>query len=212
MLAVFFVHPNHLLFTQIDGGDKRAQVAVVGARGADVGKQQFPDFDVVLPALFDFDGRDAQTLVENLGRFSTKAAGGRATDFGNVANGDGEAHDLVVDEYGFEEGMFGRVQATAVGVVVDDDVAVLHFGRGNFLQARLHQQWHAADLRGAVIRHGDHVAVHVGNATGKVKRLVEDGRIRGLHQHNAHLATDGHHGRLQNVHGYKVHGYLLRKK
>ena len=63
--------------------------------------------------------------MEDLGGLAAEGAGHHAADLGDVADADGEAQELAVAEERLEEGVLGAVQAAAIGVVVEDDVALL---------------------------------------------------------------------------------------
>ena len=99
-----------------------------------------------------------------------------------------------------EEGVLGAVQAAAIGVVVEDDVALLQGLERDLLGAGLDQQRHAADHGRAELGAGDHVALGVGERAGEVEALVEDRRVGRLHQQDAHLAADRHHGGVEDAH------------
>ena len=59
---------------------------------------------------------------------------------------------------------------------------------------------HAADHGRAELGAGDHVALGVGERAGEVEALVEDRRVGRLHQQDAHLAADRHHGGVEDAH------------
>ena len=144
--------------------------------------------------------------MEDLGRLAGEGARHHAADLGDVADADREAQQLAVNEERLEEGVLRTVQAAPIGIVVEDDVAVLDRVERDFLRAGLDQQRHAADHRGAELGAGDHVALIVGERAGEIEPLVEDRRVGRLHQQNAHLAADRHHRRIDDVHGDHVHG------
>ena len=97
--------------------------------------------------------------MEDLGRLAAEGARHHAADLGDVADADREALELAVDEERLEEGVLGAVQAAAVGVVVEDDVALLERVERDLLGAGLDQERHAADHRRAELGAGDHVAL-----------------------------------------------------
>ena len=74
--------------------------------------------------------------MEDLGRLAAEGAGHHAADLGDVADADGEAHQLAVDEERLEEGVLGAVQAAAIGIVVEDDVAFLERVERDLLRRR----------------------------------------------------------------------------
>ena len=205
----FSISAVRLRGAHVDGADEGAEVAVVGARRAVVGEQQLPHLDHVLAALLDLDRGDAHALVEDLGGLAGEAAGDHAAHLRHVADGDGVAHELAPVEHGLDEGVLGRVHAAPVRVVVDDDIAFLDLVVGDLLGRGLQDQRQAADLRGVELGDPDQVAARVAEAAGEVQALVEDGRVGGLHHRDAHLAADGHHRGIDDVHGDHVHGRNL---
>ena len=204
LAAVFLDDLDDAGDAQVDAADHRPQIAVVLARRAAVGEQQLPDLVDVLARLLDLDRRHAQALVEDLGRLAAEGARHHAADLGDVADADREALELAVDEERLEEGVLGAVQAAAVGIVVEDDVAVLKGLERDLLGAGLDQERHAADHRRAELGAGDHVALGVGERAGEVEALVEDRRVGRLHQKDAHLAADRHHGGIEDLHQHHV--------
>ena len=193
----------------VDRRDQRAEVAVVGARRAVVGEQQLPHLHHVLAALLDLDRGHAHALVEDLGGLAGEAARHHAAYLGDVADGDGVAHQLTPVEHRLDEGVLRRVHAAAVGVVVDDHVPFLDLVVRNFLGRGLQDERQSADLRGVELGDPDQVAPGVAEAAGEVQALVEDGGVGGLHHRDAHLAADGHHRRIDDVHGDHVHARHL---
>ena len=149
---------------QIDGADQRPEIAVVLARRADVGQHDLPHVIHVFTAALDLDRRHAQALVEDLGGLAGKTAGDRAPGFGDVADRHRVAHQLAIDEDRLEEGVLGGVQPAAVGIVVDDHVALFDRVGGNLGDTGFDEERHAADLRRAEIRHRDHLTLGVRRA------------------------------------------------
>ena len=209
VLAVLADELGQPALAHVHARDERAQVAVVVAGGADVREQQLPDLLHVLAAALDLDRGHADALVEDLGRLAGEGARHHAADLLQMADGHGEAHELVIDEDRLDQRVLGAVQAAAVGVVVADHVAGLEGLQRDLLDAAAHQQRHAADHRGAVLGLRDHLAFGAREGAGEVQRLVEDRRVRRLHQHDAHLAADRGHGGIDDRHGDHVDVVLL---
>ena len=126
-----------------------------------------------------------------------------------MADGDGVAHQLAVHEERHEEGVVRRVQAAPVGVVVHDDIALGQPLARHLAHAALDDDRHAADVSRAEVRRRDHVALRVGEDTGEVEGLVEDRRVRRLHQGDAHFPTDGEHRALEDAHRHDILGRPL---
>ena len=203
-LPYFFHGLGDALLAEIDGADHGPHVAIVLARRAGVGQQQLPHLVHIFSGLFYFYRRHPQTLMEDLGGLAAEGAGHHAADLGHMADADGEAHQLALDEEGLEEGVLGAVQAAPIGVVVEDDVARLERVKRDLLGAGLYQERHPTDHGRAELGAGDHVALGVGQGAGKIEALVEDRRVGRLHEENAHLAADRDHGRIDDVHGHEV--------
>ena len=102
--------------------------------------------------------------MEDLGRLAAERTRHHAADLGDMADADGKAEQAAVLEERLEEGVLGAVQAAAIGVVVEDDVALLQGLERDLLGAGLDQQGHAADHGRAELGAGDHVALGVGQA------------------------------------------------
>ena len=202
----FSISAASLRRAHVDGADEGAEIAVVGTRGAVVREHELPHLDHVLAPLLDLDRGDAHALVEDLRGLAGEAAGHHAAHLRHVSDGDGVAHELALVEDGLDEGVLGRVHAAPVGIVVDDDVAFLDLVVRNFLGRGLQDERQSADLRGVELGNPDQVAPRVSKAAGEVQAFVEDGRVGGLHHRDAHLAADGHHRRIDDVHGDHVHG------
>ena len=206
--AVLLDDPGHALGAELAGADHGAVVAVVVTRRADVREQQLPHLVHVLALLLDLDRGDAQALVEDLRRLAGEAARHHAADLGHMADRHRIAHEPAVHEDGREEGVLRRVQAAPVGVVVHDDIALVHGLVRHLADAGLDEERHAADLRRAVVGDRDHVAVGVGDGAAEVERFVEDRRIGRLHHGDPHLPADGEHRRFDDVHRDDVHDFL----
>ena len=141
--------------------------------------------------------------MENLGRLAGEAARHHAADLDEMADRDGKAHQFAADEDRLEHGVLGRVQAAAVGVVMDDHVARIDVG--NFVHHRAHQERHAADLGRAELGHRDHVALGAGQRAGEILCLAENGRVGRLLDVDPHLAANGDHGGIDDVHRDHIH-------
>ena len=189
--------------------NQRAQVAVVVTGGTDIREEQLPHLLHVLAAAHDLDRRYTKSFLEDLGRLARESARHHAADLLQMADRHGEAHELVIDEDRLDQRMLGAVQAAAVGVVVADHVAGLEGVQRDLLDATPHQQGHAADHGRAVFGLRDHLAFRARERAGEVQRLVEDRRIRRLHQDDAHLAADRGHGRIDDRHSDHVDVGLL---
>ena len=122
--AVFADDLLDAVHAEIDRADHRPEVAVVLPGRSRVGEQQLPDLVDVLARLLDMHGRDAQALMEDLGRLAAEGARHHAADLRDMADADGEAEQLAVREERLEERVLGTVQAAAIGVVVQHDVAL----------------------------------------------------------------------------------------
>ena len=190
---------DHAPLAEVDGRDQRAEVAVVVARRAHVREHQAPDIVDILAGALDFHGRHSQALVEDLGGLAGEARGRHAADLADMTDGDRETQQIAVEEDGLEEGVFGRVQTAAIGVVVDYDIALDQIIDRDFLHAGTDQQRHAADHRRAEITGRDQFAVRQREATGEIERFRKYRRIGRSHQRHAHVPADGNQDAADDV-------------
>src|SRR5437763_483936 len=79
----------------------------------------------LLVPLDDLHRRDAQALLEDLGRVGREAPDRLPADLGEVTDVRHEPEELALVEDGPHDAVLGDVRAAAVGVVVQDDVARL---------------------------------------------------------------------------------------
>ena len=146
-----------------------AEIAHVVAGRAHIREQDAPDVVNVLAGFFDLDRRDAQAFVENLGRLAGEAGRRHASHLADVADRDRKTDQVAVDKYRLEKGMFGRMQAAAIGIVVEDHVTFLEILDGDFVDTGTDQQGHAADHRRTEVAGRDHLAVGERQRAGEIE-------------------------------------------
>ena len=128
-----------------------------------------------------------------------------------------DGDSVVVDERGEILGRAPQFDEHLLVVDVEpsaatDPVEVDHVARidfGDFLHHGANQQRHAADLRRAEFCHRDHFAFRAGQRAGEILGLAEDGGICRLLDVDAHLAANGDHGGIDDVHRDHIHDASL---
>ena len=166
------------------------EVAPSMGRSAVVGEDHLPDIFGILAPAHDFDQRKAQSLLVDLGGGGGERSRRHASDLGDVPDVRNEAEDLSFVVDGLDHGVLRHVAATAVRVVVNNDVARLEVLQPVLLDGPLDGVEDCPELGWAELRLRDHVAVAVEDHAREVEALVEDGRVGGLHHGDTHLAAD----------------------
>ena len=176
------------------GDVQRADHGVIVAPGrlrrAVVGQDDPPDVLHVLAAVHDLQRRQAQPLLIDLGGVGGEGAGRHAADLADVGDVADEPPGLALVEDGFHHQVLGHVALTAVGIVVDEDVAGTEGIEPDLVEHPLHRVLAGAEHRRAELRLPDEIAAGVEDHAGEVEPLIEDGRVAGPHHRGAHLAAD----------------------
>jgi hypothetical protein len=185
--------------------DHCLEVALPLAHAAHVGEDQVQRGVVGAPAIDDADRRDPDTLLEDLRRAAGQAPRAHAADVAPVRPHHGEDEELVraADAGGEERGDHRhvvQVRAAGVRVVVQEDVARVDVV-AELLADRAHRPADGHDVQRVVLAlgHGHDLGLAVHEHAGEVLALVEDGRVRGAHEGDAHLAHDRHEGLAQDL-------------
>ncbi len=89
----------------------------------------------------------------------------------------------------FQQHVLRHVARAAVGVVVEDDVALFEGVEAELLDRPFDGELDRPDLRRAELCLGKQVAAWIEDDAREVERLVEDGRVRGRHHRHAHIAA-----------------------
>ena len=100
-----------------------------------------------------------------------------------------EGDELALPEDALQQHVLGHVPRAAVRVVVEDDVALLEGVEAELLDRPVDGELDRADLGGAELGLGEHVARGVEDDAREVEGLVEDRRVRGRHHRDAHVAA-----------------------
>ena len=194
--------------------DHGLEVALALAHAAHVGEDQVQRGVVRASAIDDADGRDPHALLEDLRRPAGQAARAHAADVAPVRAHHREDEELVraAGARGEERGDHRhvvQVRAAGVGVVVQEDVARVDVV-AELLADRAHRPADGHDVQRVVLAlgHGHDLGVAVHEDAGEVLALVEDGRVRGAHEGDAHLAHDRDEGLAQTS---SVMGSIMRR-
>ena len=204
--SVFSGEVRHSPLAQVDRGDQRPEVTEIVTRGANIREQQTPHVVDVLAGSLDLHGRDAQPLVEDFRRFASETRRRHAADLADVADRDCEADRFPVDKDRLEERVLGRVKTAAIGIVVQEDIALLEFVDVDLVHARPQKERHAADHRRAEVAGRHQFAARQRETAGEVERLAENRGIGGAHERDAHVAADGDEYASDDVQRNHVHG------
>ena len=135
---------------------------------------QPPQIHVVHVALDDLHRRNAQALLEDLGRVRGEAPDRLAADLRQVADVGDEAEQLALVEDGSDHRVLGDVRTATVWVVVEDHVAGLERIDAELLERPAHDEEARRDLGRAELRLADHVAAPIEEHAREVEALVED--------------------------------------
>jgi hypothetical protein len=152
---------QHAALRDPQGADLGVQVAPGAARRAMVGHDQPPELEVVLVALDDLHGRDAQPLLEDLGRVGGERADRLASDLREMTHVGDEAEELALVEDAPHHAVLGDVRAAPIRVVVQDDVPRLERVDAQLLERPADDEEAGRDLRGTELRLPNHVAAPV---------------------------------------------------
>ena len=174
---------------EVERAHHRAEVAERHPRRAVVGEDDLPDVVDVLAAPLDLHGRQQQALLVDLGRVAGEAARRLRPDLGHVRDVRDEGDDLALPEDRLQQHVLGHVARAAVGIVVEDDVALLEGVEAELLDRPLDRELDRADLRRAELGLREHVALRVEDDAREVERLVEDRRVGRRHHRHAHVAA-----------------------
>ena len=156
----------------------------------DVDQDRVPQRLVGLPAHVELRRRDPDALLPDRARARVVARHATAADVGVMALGHAPEGDLALPEDGLEDRDVRRVVVAAVGVVEDEDVALVRrcprsARRGpHRVRRRGHQHRDVGRLR-------DQAQVAVEDRGHEVARLGEDRRAARAQHRLADLAADG---------------------
>ena len=117
----------------LNAADQRPHIAVIVPWRAHIGEPQLPHLSDILAALFYLHRRYADALMKYFRCLGGKGARRHAAHFRYMTDGDGKGDQFTVDEHRREERMLRRVQAAAIGIVVDDHVALFDIVERDFL-------------------------------------------------------------------------------
>ena len=103
----------------------RGEIAAKFARVSDVQRQQVEQIVAQLSGLVEFDRRDAQALLKDLGGGGIVGAMGGAADIALMGADDGPEQAFAAVEHRHKSGQVGQMAAAIIGIVEQDDVAGL---------------------------------------------------------------------------------------
>ena len=142
------------------------------------------------PAHVELGRRDPDALLPDRARARVVAGHATAADVGVMALGHAPERDLALPEDRLEDRDVRRVVVAAVGVVEDEDVALVDVAR-EALGDRAHRVRRRAHQHRDVGRLRDQAQVAVEDRGHEVARLGEDRRAAGAQHRLADLAADG---------------------
>ena len=174
----------------VQRADHRPQVAGRHARRAAVGEDEAHQVLVLDAVLDDPDGRDPQTLVEDLLGVARKAARREAADLRQVADAGDEPDPGAVVVDGLHQQVLRQVVHAGERVVVEVDVVRADRLRAEAAQDLLDGEGRGRELRRAELALADELALLVEDGAREVERLVEHRRVGGVLERQAHLARD----------------------
>ena len=180
-------------------GQLRLQVAPEHVGPADVLLHHRQQVVIEGARLDQLQRRDAQPLLEDLGRRRGIGAGRHAAHVEMMAEraDDGDAAPLGEDRAEGQD--VGDVLAAAIGIVGDDDIAILPALQRQVVaqhgaQARAHRVQVLRDAR----RLRDIVAMRVEDRRGIIQQLAHDGGAAGAPDGDIHLGGGGGQGVAQD--------------
>ena len=186
--AVLLDELQDAALAHVQRADHRLQVAVGDPRRADVRHDDVPDGVDVPAALDDLQRRDPQALLEDLGGVAGEPARHLAADLRHVPDAGGEGDELVAGEHRLDDAVLREVAAAPERVVVEDHVAGVEVLLADLEDRPLDDVDDGAEVRGAELRLGDHLAAVVEDRAREVQALVEEGRVGRVPHRDAHLA------------------------
>ena len=183
---------------QLAGGDHRLDVAVVEGRRADVVEDVLPEPGLPDALLLHLDRAVDVPLRPVVDEVDGQAGIG-AADVEHVRRRAGEADQLALVEDRDHDRHVRRVRGAAVGVVVEDDVALVDVvaeDRDHVLDDLRHRA-HEHRRR---VRLGQLVALRVEDAGAEVLGLADDRRVGHAVEDAGHLLGDGGEGAADHAH------------
>ncbi len=178
--------------TDFEGGQVGLDVAAPFAGHADVGEDEFQEVFVEDAFAKQLDRRDAQSLLVDLGGAGGEAAGDHAADVRPVAAVGEEDEQLAVVEEGLHHADVHQVGSAGVGIVDEEEVALVDVVAVDGAQDGLGGELHYADEEGqAPASLGDDLTgVGFVDAVGEVVGLGDDRRKGGALHGQVHLFGD----------------------
>ena len=169
-------------------GELGAEIAFTLVGRANIRQDELFEVDIERAAADQPQRRDAQPFAEDL-RDRAVAAGRRRADIRPMRAQASVAEQLAVIECGPHHIHVRQVAAPEIGVVVDENVAVVHVGSEHGDDGA-HRIGHRAEVNRQIgaLRH--HLAACVEDAAGIIASRLQDRRIGRLGEDDPHLLGD----------------------
>ena len=194
------------------GRDLRLDVVAQHGRHAAVVAHELPQAFVTHALAVEFDAGEQHALGKDIGNIDDESRRGRADV--DVVRGVGrEADDLALPEDGDGDENIRAVTRAMVGVVVDDDVALVPLAILQGLLNPLEVSRDGADVQRGRIRFGQGVEIGVEQARAQVFGFPDDRRERHAIEHVAHFLRRRVKGAADHLQGDGIDGLdLLRPR
>ena len=166
----------------------RGEIAAELTGVADVQRQQIEQVVAQLAGFVEFDRRDAQSFLIDLGGAGIVGAMGGAADVALMRAHDGPEQPPLAGEYRHEDGEIGQMAAAVIGIVEQDDVARLDVLEP-FLD-RDRRPGQCTDVNRQMVGLCDQACIGVADRQRKIAAGIEDLRIGGAKHRLAHLFHD----------------------
>ena len=183
---------NHLLEAPPaipDRTELRHQIAIELIAVSDIGEIQPDDVVSRLTLLVELEGRDGEALLEDVARGGGCAGGDERADVELMALGHAPEHVAALVEHRAGRDHIADMRVTAIGVVADDDIAVMNVVLKDALHLLQHDMQRVGVNRNSV-RHAHLTPFAIEDRAGEVAHQCEDGGPRGVFERQCHFARD----------------------
>ena len=180
------------------GGDLRFEVVLQLPRGAAVAADEFPHRLVAFAALKKLGAGEQHALGEDVGDIDDQSRRCR-TDV-EMVRGVGRISDQrALVEYRNDHRDIRRVTRSVIGVVVNDEVALMPFAALQRIANPREIAGQRADMQRSRFQLAQRVEFSVEQSGAEILRLADDGRKRHAVEHVPHLFGDGLQGAVDHL-------------
>ena len=156
-------------------------------------------------ALVELHRRDAQALLEDLGRVGSIRPRHTPADIAVVGDDHGEAEQPLPGKDRLEHEDVGQVHAAVIGVVEHDHVAGKHVIAEAF-DDHVHRIGHRTEVQRDGLGLAEDAPLGVADRHGIIEHVAHDRRARRAHDGIGHVVDDGVEPRLDDGEGDGVDG------